>query len=692
MSSIVCWFAVMLGSAGGDDLCVLPRKRGETLQSAPLYSYLKQLACAAIERRQAAYEQVKTAEQAKAWQRARREFLLRQVGEFPERTPLNPRVVGKMAGDSYRMETVIYESRPKHHVTAVVYLPAGKPPYPAVLIPCGHSYNGKAFEPYQRLGILLARNGLAALCFDPIGQGERYQVLHKDGTPLVNPDPNPYSRKLLAAVAGSPQFNPVEEHTVVGVGSILLGLNTVHYRVYDGMRSLDYLASRPDIDPKRIGCCGNSGGGTMTSYLMDLDDRILAAAPGCFLTTYRRLIDKPGPQDAEQNIFGQLAFGMDEADYVLVRAPKPTLICAATRDGLFDVLGSWEIFREAKRFFARFGLPERVDLVETDEPHGFTLQLREGTAHWMRRWLMGIDQPVNESEQPIRTDAELQCTARGQVLFLPGERSVFDLNLELNARLAAQRRRFWAETPKLKVREAVRTLVGARRAAALPQPKQQTAGTLDRGAYRIEKLILHPEPGIELPALAFLPPQPNDDAYLYLDGRGKQADAAAGGPIESLVRGGHLVLAVDLRGLGETELKTKLSSYRLREQEYFLAYLLGRSLVGMRTEDVFTCARFLAGFRSSGKARRVHLVGIGTAGVPALHAAALEPELFASARLRRVLASWSHVLATPVTENQLINTVHGVLRTYDLPDLVQSLDPRTVTVEEPVDAVGKPVP
>ena len=102
--------------------------------------------------------------------------------------------------------------------------------------------------------------------------------------------------------------------------------------------------------------------------------------------------------------------------------------------------------------------------------------------------------------------------------------------------------------------------------------------------YRIEKLVLEPEPGIQLPALLFSPPKPDAEAVLYLHGQGKQADAAEGGPIEQLVAKGHIVLAVDLRGMGETENRGKKwygATFGPAAGEYFLAYLLGKSLVGL---------------------------------------------------------------------------------------------------------------
>ena len=650
------------------DLTVLGPGADQTAPEKIVYAYLQQLAYAAFERRTAAYEELKTREQLTAHQERMRQFFIDSIGGFPRRTPLKPQIVGKMSREDYRIEKVIFESQPRHYVTGVMYLPTAKPPYPGVLVPCGHSANGKASEPYQRASILLAKNGLAAFCYDPIGQGERYQILSDEG-----------KRK----------YGSTTEHTLVGIGCILLGTNTARYRIYDGMRAIDYMLSRGDIDPKRIGCTGNSGGGTLTSYLMALDERITCAAPGCYLTTLHRLIDTRGPQDAEQNIHGQIAFGMDHADYIMMRAPKPTLMCVATHD-YFDIGGAWDTYRQAKRFYGRLGFAERVDLVETDAQHGFSTDLRVGMVRWMRRWLLGIDDAITESEFGIFTDEELQCTPKGQVMLADGARSVFDLNTDMEERLARERRSFWKQTPKAEALQRVRDIAGVRRLADIPDCKQEQVGVVERDGYRIEKLVLRPEHGMPLPALAFAPPRSNDDAYLYLHEGAKEADAGDGGPIERLVRAGHLVLAVDLPGIGETRSGKPGGQFGSEFKTYFLAYHLGKSFVGMRTEDILACARFLTTYRKRTNPYRVHLTAIGEAGPPALHAAALEPQAFASLTLRRSVVSWSNVVHTPETRNQLVNAVHGALRVYDLPDLLATLPEGQVTVEEPLDAAGQP--
>jgi dienelactone hydrolase len=656
---------IVLGLAGdAEELRVLASPQGSEIPHGQvLYASLKREALAAFERRERLYEQVKTAEDVRRWQADRRAFFLRQIGGLVPASAPRAEKVGTLRGDGFRVEKLIYETRPHHHVTALLYLPeGGNPPFPGVLIACGHSANGKAYEPYQRMGILLAKNGMAALCYDPIAQGERSQILSAEGKPL---------------------YDCVCEHTLVGIGCILLGINTAHYRVWDGVQSLQYLQSRADIDPRRIGCAGNSGGGTETSYLMALDDRIACAAPGCYLTTFRRLLDSSGPQDAEQNLAGQIAFGLDEADYVILRAPRPTLICAATRDVTFDIAGTWEIFRQAKRVYSRLGYPERVDLAEPDEPHGFTRPLRDATARWMSRWLLGRDEPIVEPEFPAFTEGQVRCTQRGQVMLLPGEQSVMDFNREREARLAPQRRKLWAETPRPQMLARVRELIGARSPASVGVPQARTVGTLRREGYRVEKKILMPDPETSLPALDFFPDRRSGEVYLYLHSAGKQADAGPGGPIEALVRQGHRVLAVDLRGIGEIECKHPREWYRRlfgpNGREFFLAYLLGKSLVGLNTEDIWCCARFLAADRPGATSSKVRLVASGKLGIAALHATALEPELFASLTLRDKLPGWSEVLAIPVPREHLVNAVHGALLVYDLADLIRTLPPGFLT-------------
>ena len=631
--------------------------------------YLRRQAQQQFEDWKAQYEQRKTPEQIAEYQKRLRSKFLEAIGDLPQRTPLNPRITGVVHRNGYKVEKVIFESQPKHYVSAVLFLPDSdehKTPYPGVLVPCGHSRNAKAYESYQTMGALLALNGMAALVFDPIDQGERNQMLSQ-----------------------LPNLWGTRAHTMLGVGSILLGRNTAWFEIWDGMRGIDYLQSRPEVDPKRIGCTGNSGGGTQTSYLMALDDRIIAAAPSCYITSFDRLLSTIGPQDAEQNIFGQLAFGMDHADYLMMRAPTPIIICAATRD-FFDIKGTWDSFRYAKRLYSRMGFAERIDLLENDASHNYNQQQRQSVVRWMARWLLKKDEPITEPAIELLSEEEIKCTPNGQVMLLKGARSTYDLNRDFEKELAKRRRKLWKTTTRTEMLNQVRKIAGIRKLTNIPEVRVERLGVVERSDYKIEKLILKLENDIYLPALKFLPGQiRSEGTVLYVHENGKDKDAGPGGPIEKLVKAGRSVLAVDLRGTGETQ-QTKQK--KLGEatgfdwKNVYKAYLLGRSYVGMRAEDILVCARFLRQQQDG----RVDLVAVGHVSVPALHAAALESEMFESIKLVRGLVSWSNVIELGRSQNQLVNTVHGALTVYDLPNLAATLGAK-LTIEEPLNALDEPI-
>ena len=665
-----CLALVMLAAAAGalaaekEDLSVLEAGQGGEALRAHLLAECGKC----FDARRRAVAAIEKPEQVAERQQKLREAWMAAVGPFPAKTPLAPRTVATLDRQGYRIEKVIYESRPNHHVTANLYLPKdARGPSPGVLIPSGHDRNAKACDAYQSLAILLAKNGFVVLCYDPIGQGERIQTFKPDGQP---------------ATWGT------GEHTLLDIGARLVGLCVAHYRLWDGIRSIDYLASRPEVDPERLGCTGNSGGGTMTSYLMATDERIYAAAPSCYLTSLERLFPGQGPQDGEQNIPGQVALGIEHADYILLRAPKPTIMLTATRD-FFDINGSWETFREAKRLHGILGYGERLDLFEFPDEHGFTKPRREAALRWMRRWLQGIDEPAVELAQTPSTDADLQVTQSGHVVPELKGATVWNLNLARAKQLAPEREAFWRGRPKAECLAEVRRLAGVRPMAE--KPAARSVGTLEREAGRIEKLVIERAGEVPVPALLFLPKEPKGrlPAVLYVDGRGKASDAAPGGPIEELVKAGSAVLSVDVRGFGETTTVLPKKYWHPEFPITHLALHLGRPLLGQRVEDVLAALECLAA-RPEIDAAKIGIVGVEGGALVALHAAALDERL-REVTLRRSIASWMDVVTSQAAKNQFNQVVPGALARYDLPDLVRAIAPRPVRVLEPLDAAGSPV-
>lgn len=653
IQSLMLIVAVFVASAwtafAAEDWSVLP-KDAETPPQRLLYAHLQREALQLLAQRREAFDKLQTPDQCRAWQTERRHRFEAAIGKFPERCPLEPRVVGQLDGEGYRVEKIILQSRPQHHVTAALYLPLGKGPFAAVLVACGHSRTAKASDYNQAMCIALAQHGIAAMCYDPIGQGERSQQIDADGRPV--------------------QSGTTTEHFLMGVGSILVGRNTAHYRTWDGMRCADYLISRKDILADKLGCTGCSGGGTMTSYLMALDDRIACAAPACYITTFERLIQTIGPQDAEQNIFGQLAFGMEQTDYLLMRAPKPTLVCSTTED-FFDITGTWDTVRQAKRFYGWLDAPECVDVVEGPGKHGIHALGRRTMVHWMRRWLTGVDQPVTETELKYWKEAELQCTPRGQVLLEPGERSVYQLNAELAERLAEQRRGAWKDGPPPGICDEIRRRIAARPLADLPKRTARPLASEPKDGYHIERIALEAEGQLPLACLRFVPEKPTGAVAVVFDGDGKAAQAAAkpdaASAAQQLVKQGIVVLAVDLSGLGETAVGKPSTTLAPEWKEAYLAYLMGRSLVGLRAEEVLAAARWTRDEQRPPPGQ-LTLIARGRAVVAALHAAALEPDLFAECRFEDGLDSWHGIAGKPSGE-YLADVVHEALASYDLPDL-----------------------
>lgn len=609
-------------------------------------------------------------------QRLREEFIAR-LGGLPQRGPLQAEVTGKVQREGFSVEKIRLESQPQFYVTAGLFLPDPAkfpPPWPAVVVLCGHSADGKLQDGYQRGTALAALNGLAAIIVDPVGQGERKQVLTAEGKPAVP--------------------SATTEHTLLGTGAALLGWNTARWMVHDAMAAIDYLQSRADIQGDKIGCMGNSGGGTQTSYLMALDERITAAAPSCYITSFDRLLNTIGPQDAEQNIFGQIALGMDHADYLMMRAPKPTLICCATQD-FFDISGTWGAYRDAKRLFNRFGAGRNIELVEVDAKHGWHPLLRQASVQFMVQHLAGRLADAAEPEIEVLTAEEMNVTPQGQVLLLPGAVSAFDHLQQENERLAPQRAAALADPAAL--RQTVRATAGIAELDQLPTPQVAPHEEVQIGDLRYQSVVLQTSGDIWLPGLLARPqaasegekPTPNK-ATLLLLGEGKQAAVGADQEVQRRVARGETVLAIDLRGVGET----RPAGQRWYNDRFgdnggnaTLAYLLGKSLVGDRAEDCLVAARWLA---QSAGAEQVELVASGELTIPALHAAALEPQLFGSVELRRGLRSWAEVIDTPLSENQVPGIVHAALRAYDLPNLAALLGDR-LTIHQPHGATDQPL-
>ena len=633
-----------------------------------LPSYLNNIGFRMLGERKRRVEHLATIEDVNKRRSYVREQMLKDLGGFPDRTPLNARVVGVLERPGYRIEKVIFESQPHFYVTANLYLPkTGHPPYPAILYPLGHERGGKTNPTWQQMLGSLATKGFVALTWDPIGQGERLQIFDED---------------LRESKVG----NSTTEHTVVGTQCMLVGDHLARYTIWDGMRALDYLLSRKEVDPARIGLTGNSGGGTHTAYIAALDDRIQVAAPSCYITSWHLMLDTIGPQDAEQTFPLWLQEGLDYPDYLYAFAPKPYLLLSAIRD-FFPIAGARETLAEAERVYAAIGEREKVGMFEADDGHGYNKSRRLAAYDWFGRWLKGARDTDPEPQIEMATPEELRCTATGQVSTSLGGESVFTLNQKRLAQLKASRLTRPADLPG-KVREVIRYEPPS-------GPLQVTSyGVITRSGYRIEKLIYESEPGIFIPSLLYVPDAgaSKKAAVLMVTGDGKAASASEA---EQFAASGTVVLSIDMRGTGETRVDTDVNS---REFDHYFgdfnnimtALLVGKTMAGMRALDISRGVDVL----TSGKEvdpNQVYGYGKDEGALPLLYATVLD------GRIRRVmldgmLVSYESVVNSRVSRRILEGVAPGMLKYYDLQDLVAATAPRDVWIVNGTDPMGHELP
>ncbi|HVZ64512.1 MAG TPA: acetylxylan esterase [Lacunisphaera sp.] len=657
------------GSAATEPLPpVLAARENGVAPADQMQAYLQGEIDTAWERWKAAYEKRTDPDAITAYYAGLKQKMTAAIGGFPARTPLNGRVTGTLHREGYRVDKVIFESQPGIFVTAALFLPDAAPfvpPYPGVLVPCGHYGPGKAHDEYQSVGALLALNGMAALVFDPLDQGERHQSLDDKG---------------------QPRFWGTEAHTRLAIRASLLGLSAAQFEIWDGMRAIDYLQSRPEIDPARIGCTGNSGGGTQTAYLMALDDRIQAAAPSCYIT-HLASQTRVATGDGEQHIYGQVAFGLDHPDYLMMRAPLPIKLLDATHD-FFAIDATWETYRLALRAYTRFGASDRMAILENDAGHNYNRTQREAAVQWLALWLLGRNAEVHEPDLHLFTADEMRCTPRGEALLLTGARSVQALLATDEDRLAEQRRETWTGMTPAQRRDAVRHTARFAAADHLPARTWNRAWSQRRDGYQVDAYRIIVPGGLVLPAVWFKPDRPADGPpVVFAAEEGFQASTAPGARLDELARSGHSVLAIDLRGTGATKQSNQSGLSEAIGSDWkdmCRAYVLGRPYVGMQAEDLLDAVRQAQAWTH---ATAVDLITTGEIGVAALHAAFSEPDRFHHVTIEHSLRSWDEVVRAPRFYHQFMNAVPGALRTYDLPDLAQVLGDR-VTVVDGTDALG----
>ena len=649
--------------------------------SHDLERYLVRSASEARERRKQAINAISTAQGIQERQKVITEQVWKMLGGPLERTPLNPRVTGIVERPSYRIEKLTFESRPRLYVTANLYLPVAAGRHPAILGPLGHSTNGKAWPSYQKLFSNLARKGYVVLAYDPFGQGERIEY--------------PGSLPGQSAIGGG----GTSEHEYAGRRLILLGANFSLFRVWDGIRGIDFLLTRAEVDPERIGCCGQSGGGTLTQFLAALDSRIRVAvvSEGNTENLAHADVEPPGSaDDAEQNIVPALSYGIDRADLLYAFAPKPLLMTVTLHDAGHTyspeyVDSSLDLLQEYRRVYSLLAADDRVSLQVTTEQHGYVYELRRATYAWFNRWFELKNADDEEPSQAVEPDETLFVTPTGFVSTSFGGETALSLTRQM---AGASRTRPPAGADDM--RKRIHAVLGIE-ASRGDAPASRVLATIRKPGYRAEQFELTSDREIRIPGWLLTPDKAGSSTptVLYVGEAAAWSSVAEDGFVEQLcTKGGCRVATIDVRGRGDCAIAYPQRgrfyfSNRIANEAYltWFTLILGRPLLGGQVYDTLRALDYLRSRPDADGA--VSLVGDGPHGVIALYAAALD-ERVRGVALRQTVTDYRSLAVAERYTQPFGIYAYGLLREFDLPEVAGAVGPRSVLLLNPSTPLGEP--
>ena len=592
---------------------------------------------------------IRTKKEAFAYQDTVREAIDKAYRPWPRKTPLCARVVGTIERHHYRIEKILFESRPGCLVTAHLYVPDKLDgPAPGIIGSCGHAAEGKNAPLYQAFCQRLARNGFVVLIYDPFNQGERdqYYALH--------------SRESVRS--------STHAHNMMGKQLELVGEWFGAWRAWDGIRALDYLLTRPEVDPAHIGLTGNSGGGTVTSWIWPVEERFTMAAPSCFVTTFAANLENELPADSEQYPPGVIGAGLDMADFFIARAPAPIILLGQTYC-FFDRRGLKQAYSEVRRFYDIIGAPANAtDIFIGSEGHGFFRDNQEAMVRFFATHA-GIQQVARLEETEDLGDV-LNTTPKGEVV-PEGATPIYDLIAQKADVLASKRK-------KLSKDELIRCVQGVLNLSVnrdLPHHRWLRSTTED--GVRLARYAIETEGNIR----AIMRKRLSNPSYthtldverevhLYLPHVSAEVDLIEDSLAKKL-KEQHPLYALDVRGLGESLADDEREFFHPYGNDYMCngyGLMLGQSFLGRRVHDVLSTLDLLA----YEGAEKIHLYGRGQGAIHALFAGFLHSAV-TTITLKNYPLSYHAWTQTPLICWPAASIPRGVLTSFDLPDLVDAL-------------------
>ncbi len=600
-----------------------------------------------------------------AWEKRKAELrtaMFRAMGPFPESPcPLEPKVLGELRRPGYRVEKLIFQSRPDVWVTANAYLPdpvTGK--LPAVLVVHGHWAMARRDPVVQARCLGLVKLGFVVLAVDAFGAGERYT--------------EPARGTYHGALYGS---------TLWPAGLTLLGV-----QVHDNHRAVDYLRTRPEVDGDRLGITGASGGGNQSMYAGALDERFGAVVPVCSVGNYQAYLH--AACCVCEVLPGALRFA-EEGDVLALTAPRALLVINATKDAFqFSVGEAKKSVAQAEPVYKLLGVGAKLRHTTFESPHAYNQPMREAMYGWMTRWLKneGKGEPIPEPPHEVEKPEDLSCFPDGKrpasFLFPPSLAAREAAAVLAKSGKQPTHREEWEAAAVVKRGQLRAEVFGE-----FPKPPKPAAqlGKAETGEeVTTAGFVLHPEPNLPLPVLVWGKAKQKGQpacVLLHLDGK---AEALKHLLATALVRQGWSVVAPDLRATGET--KPARDGVRDAPDHNSAEHALwvGRPLLGQWVFDVRCLLDWLA-VQPMLDTRRLAVAGLGQAGVVALCAAALDERV---ASVAAVDAPISYVTELPYAAGTRMGLLApGILRVGDIPHLAALAAPRRLVLAGGVTSDGR---
>jgi dienelactone hydrolase len=604
-----------------------------------------------------------------AWQERReklRQAMFEAMGPFPdEPCPLEPKEVGVLKRDGYRIEKLLLQTRPDVWMTATAYVPeAVKGKVPAVLVVHGHWALARRDPVVQARCLGLVKLGFFVLAVDAFGAGERHP----------QPKPGAYHGALLGS-------------TLWPAGQSLLGM-----QVYDNRRAVDYLCTRPEVDADRLGVTGASGGGNQTMYAGALDERFRAVVPVCSVGRYQAYLLTACC--VCEVLPGALRF-TEEGDVLGLVAPRALLVINATQDGIqFSVGEARKSLERARVIFNLYGEDRKVVHATFESPHAYNQAMRETMYGWMTRWLKeeGDGKPIPEPKHQVDKPEDLNC-------FEPGKRPTTFVFPSTFAAREGERLLQRFKKGKLDHREAWDAAAMLMRAQLRkdvfgefpkrPAPNGKLGEVTVEGQVNTVPLTLPTEKGLQLAALVRYE-RGNATGkvpaalLLHLDGK---AEALKHPVVEALVKAGVVVIAPDLRGTGEQQPKGGAISGAPDHHSAEHGVWIGRPLLGQWAVDVAFLLDWMAAYPGYLNTQ-LSVVGLGQAGLVAVCAAAVTENRVAAVAVLDAPVTW--ISAEAYASGTRMGTLApGILRVGDVPHIAALQAPRKLLVAGGATPQGK---